>query len=133
MNGPRPVLVFEGITYVPAPSPAWAALTPPAPARRVVAPAGVTTSPRCLTTDRTTDSHRTSPRPVSPPSGEAAGAVSGAFDAAVSWAIGELAAGRSAGWRVVARERGLSEHHAKLAAKAAKDQHGAPVLRAVEA
>jgi len=50
---------------------------------------------------------------------------------AVAWAVGELAAGRTAGWRVVARERGLSEHRAKAVAKDAKEQHGTPVLRAV--
>ncbi len=50
MTAHRPVLVFEGITWVAAPSPAWAALTPPAPARRAVT------------------SHRASaPRQVTPP------------------------------------------------------------------
>jgi len=88
----------------------------------------VATQPRRLPTDRTTDSHRASPRPVSPPSG----VVGDAFDAAVRWAVDELAAGRTAGWRVIAKERGLSEHRAKEAAKDAKKQHGTPGLRAVE-
>ncbi len=51
---------------------------------------------------------------------------------AVRWATGELAAGRTAGWRRIADKRGLTEHHAKKAARAATEQHGTPALRAVE-
>ena len=64
---------------------------------------------------------------TSPPSEGSTGDVAGA----VRWAVGELAAGRTAGWRRIADKRGLSEHHAKKAARAATEQHGTPVLHAV--
>jgi len=52
--------------------------------------------------------------------------------AAVVWAVGELAAGHTAGWRRIADKRGLSEYRAKEAAKDAKEQHGTPGLHSVE-
>jgi len=91
-------------------------------------PAGITTSPRRLTTEHTASPRRSRAVRPSPASGETGGED---MAAAVVWAVGELAAGRTAGWRRIADKRGLSEHHAKKAARAATKQHGAPVLHAV--
>ena len=92
-------------------------------------PAGITTSPRRLTTEHTASPHRSRAVRSSPARGESGGE---GMAAAVVWAVGELAAGRTAGWRRIASARELSEHHAKKAARAATEQHGTPALRAVE-
>jgi len=88
-------------------------------------PTGITTSPQSLTTSPRRNRAVTS----SPARGESGGED---MAAAVVWAVSELTAGRTAGWRVIAKEHGLSEHRAKKAADAAKDQHGTPGLHAVE-
>ena len=93
---------------------------------------GITTSPQSLTTSPqslTTSPRRNRAVTSSPARGESGGED---MAAAVVWAVSELTAGRTAGWRVIAKEHGLSEHRAKKAADAAKDQRGTPGLHAVE-
>ena len=92
-------------------------------------PTGITTSPQSLTTSPRRNRAVTS----SPARGESGGESGGEeVAAAVVWAVGELAAGHTAGWRRIADKRGLSEYRAKKAADAAKDQHGTPGLHSVE-
>ena len=92
-------------------------------------PTGITTSPQSLTTSPRRNRAVTS----SPARGESGGESGGEeVAAAVVWAVGELAAGHTAGWRRIADKRGLSEYRAKEAAKDAKEQHGTPGLHSVE-
>jgi len=92
-------------------------------------PTGITTSPQSLTTSPRRNRAVTS----SPARGESGGESGGEeVAAAVVWAVGELAAGHTAGWRRIADKHGLSEYRAKEAAKDAKEQHGTPGLHSVE-
>lgn len=64
------------------------------------------------------------PAAVAPPAAPAAGAGKAPVEAAIEWALRELASGQTAGWsRIRTQHPELSEHYAKSAAKEARRRH----------